>query len=378
MATAKGHLDGERKNLQSTKQSTELDYNFPTKIQNKTNNIFATIADTKSIITQDKKAFMDLTGRFPHRSSRGNQYIVVVYDYDSNAILCEPIKSRQAKDIFTAFKKCEEKIPKAVKPALYILDNECAADLKKSILKNNQNYELVPPHQHRRNSAERAIRTFKNHLLAGLASCDPNFPVAEWDRILPQCELTLNLLRNSRVNPNLSSWAYLNGVHNFNKAPLAPPGTKIIVHTKPAKRASWAFHGLEGWYIGPSTEHYRCVKCYIPQTRSEIVSDTVKFIPSYVPIPETNINDHIKKTLTDLTHLLYSKSPAVPGLTSPSSRAALIQISTLLNRDNLQISPAPCMPSEGGGKDKTPTLTHNNHPLKNSNALPPPHQRLFL
>ena len=145
MATAKGHLDGERKNLQSTKQSTNLDCNFPKQINNKTNNIFATIADTKSIVTQDNKAFMDLTGRFPHRSSRGNQYIVIVYDYDSNAILCEPIKSRQAKDIFTAFTKCEEKITKASKPSLYILDNECAADLKRSILKNNQNYELVPP-----------------------------------------------------------------------------------------------------------------------------------------------------------------------------------------------------------------------------------------
>ena len=99
-------------------------------------------------------------------------------------------------------------------------------------------YELVPPHQHRRNAAERAIRTFKNHFLAGLATCDPDFPLREWDRLVVQAELTLNLLQNSRVNPLLSSWAYLFGNFNFNKSPLVPPGTKIVMHSKPSNKKS--------------------------------------------------------------------------------------------------------------------------------------------
>ena len=73
---------------------------------------------------------------------------------------------------------------------------------------------------------------------------------------MDQCELTLKLLRNSRVNTKLSAWAYIDGVHDFNKVPLAPPGTKVVLHRKPAQRASWAFHGLEGWYVGPSPNHY--------------------------------------------------------------------------------------------------------------------------
>ena len=44
-------------------------------------------------------AYTDLTGRFPYMSSRGNQYILVVYDSDSNAILAEPIKTRAAYEI---------------------------------------------------------------------------------------------------------------------------------------------------------------------------------------------------------------------------------------------------------------------------------------
>ena len=110
------------------------------------------------------------------------------------------------------------------------MDNEASTDLKKSLHKNSIQYQLFPPHIHRRNSAERAIRTFKNHLLANLAGADPNFPVSEWDRLLPQIQITLNLLRNSRVNPALSSYAYLFGNYDFNQAPLAPVGTKLISH----------------------------------------------------------------------------------------------------------------------------------------------------
>jgi hypothetical protein len=36
---------------------------------------------------------------------------------------------------------------------------------------------LVPPHCHRRNAAERAIRTFKKHFVARLSSVDPSFPM---------------------------------------------------------------------------------------------------------------------------------------------------------------------------------------------------------
>ena len=111
--------------------------------------------------------------------------------------------------------------------------------------------------------------TFKAHFISGLCTANPNFPVAEWDRLLPQAVLTINLLRNSRVNPALSSYAYLFGNFNFNSTPLAPPGTKVVAYSTPSNRTSWGPHGLEGWYVGPSLDHYGCVKCYFPQTNRE-------------------------------------------------------------------------------------------------------------
>ena len=92
---------------------------------------------------------------------------------------------------------------------------------------------LPPPGIHRTNAAERAIRTFKNHFIAGLSSVHPGFPMSEWDRLLFQGELTLNLLRASRVNPKISAYTYLFGNFDFNKTPLAPPGSKVLVHLKP-------------------------------------------------------------------------------------------------------------------------------------------------
>ena len=45
----------------------------------------------------------DLPGRFPFISSRGNNYIFIMYDFDSNAILAEPIKSRKTKHLIECF-----------------------------------------------------------------------------------------------------------------------------------------------------------------------------------------------------------------------------------------------------------------------------------
>ena len=78
------------------------------------------------------------------------------------------------------------------------------------------------------------------------------------DRLIPQAIITLNLLRNARVNPKLSAYAYVFGPFDFNKTPLAPPGTKVVVHAKPTDRATWPFHGKDGWTIGPALDHYRC------------------------------------------------------------------------------------------------------------------------
>ena len=114
--------------------------------------------------------------------------------------------------------------------------------------------------------------------MSGLATYHPDFPINEWDRLIEQATLTLNLLRTARSNPNLSAHAYLFGTYDFNAHPLAPPGTKVVLHKKADKRESWQYHGVEAWYVGPSLEHYRYYKCYVPTTGAIVDLDNVKLI----------------------------------------------------------------------------------------------------
>ena len=75
-------------------------------------------------------------------------------------------------------------------------------------------------------------------MLAGLVTCDPDYPIHECDRIIDQCKLVLNLLRKSGINLKLSAWVYIHRMHDYNKIPLTPPGTKVIMHKKlPTERA---------------------------------------------------------------------------------------------------------------------------------------------
>jgi hypothetical protein len=82
--------------------------------------------------------------------------------------------------------------------------------LKTFLTSREMKFQLVPPHIHRQNAAERAIQTFKNHCIAGIYSIDKQFPLHLWDRLIPHAIITLNLIQQSIINPKLSEYAQLN------------------------------------------------------------------------------------------------------------------------------------------------------------------------
>ena len=89
------------------------------------------------------------------------------------------------------------------------MDNEISHEFIATLRKNDTKFQPDPPNTHRLNLAERAIQTYENHFKAGLASVNPNFPLSEWDRLIEQCNITLNLLRSARSNPKLSAYIYI-------------------------------------------------------------------------------------------------------------------------------------------------------------------------
>jgi hypothetical protein len=190
------------------------------------------------------------------------------------------MKSRSASEWVKAYKSIHHELTvKGFKPKLQTLDNEASATLKNFFTVNNIACQLVLPHCHRRNAAERVIRTFKEHFVAGLSSVDISFPMHLWDRLLPQAEITLNLLRTSRLHPQLSAAAHYHGLVDYNNTVFAPPGCTIIAHVKPGKRRNWAPHGQHGYSFGPAMHHYRCHNVYILTTASERIVDTLEFFP---------------------------------------------------------------------------------------------------
>ena len=139
--------------------------------------------------------FSDLTGRYPIKSGRGNQHIMVCYDFDTNAILIHQVKTRKAAEVRDTTLSLLHRLKlRGSIPKMHILDNEASNSLKTTLIKNNIAYQLVPPHLHRRNMAERAIQTFKAYCITFLHTAPPKYPAKERDHLLPPCELTLTLL----------------------------------------------------------------------------------------------------------------------------------------------------------------------------------------
>jgi hypothetical protein len=182
------------------------------------------------------RLYTDDTGHFPVKACSGNQYVMIAYHANSNLILQQAFKSRNDCHRIAAYNSIMTRLAaRSLAVNLQILDNEGSTAYKEAItFKWNAKFQLIPPDMHRRNQAERAICTFKNHFLSILVGVDGAFPQYLWDLLLPQAELTLNLLRQATLNPRISAWEFFQGPFDFNKTPLGPVGCQVLIHAKPS------------------------------------------------------------------------------------------------------------------------------------------------
>ena len=137
--------------------------------------------------------------------------------------------------------------------------------------KNNCAIKQVPPHCHQRNGAEVTIIEFKQHFLSIIVGVAKYFPMHQWERLLPQAELTLNLLQQSHTNttPTLSDNAEMFGTCNYNKIPVGPMGCSVLVHENTNACATWDNHAVYIWYFQTSQYHYRAHVYCIKKTKAE-------------------------------------------------------------------------------------------------------------
>jgi hypothetical protein len=125
-STKKGHLNQQRQNARTTKvKDPKVIKTEPNLDQGlKTQYVYAAAIDAG-------QKYTDQTGIFPVVSSKDNKYIMILYDYDSNAILAQPIKDRTAPELLRAFQVMEQAlVARGLKPNLMKLDNEASKLLK--------------------------------------------------------------------------------------------------------------------------------------------------------------------------------------------------------------------------------------------------------
>ena len=133
---------------------------------------------------------------------------MVAYEYDSNKIHAKPIKNHSGLELLKGYTTIRNLLSeRGIAPKIHYLNNKCPKVLQQLMTDKDERFQLVPPHMHRRNLAEQAIQTLKNHFIAVLASVNKNFPIHLWCRLLPHFLLTLNLLRPSKITPKLSAYA---------------------------------------------------------------------------------------------------------------------------------------------------------------------------
>ena len=194
---------------------------------------------------------------------------------------------------------------------IHLLGNEASLELKASMKKNQVS---VRPSTH---SPQKCCwicyENLEQLFLSSLPSTNPKFPTSEWDCLIPQAVITLNLLRNSRVNPNLSYHEYINNNFDFNATPLATPGTRVLIDSRSTTRKTWAAHREDGCYIGTSLKNYCCIKFYVPSTNTIQNVDTVKKF-TQIPFPAVTLDYYLNQSATDIIAILQSTPPAVPPL----------------------------------------------------------------
>jgi hypothetical protein len=200
----------QQKKQPSDKEVTHFDKDTNPVQEQPTHDAMANIVQLMDTATG--KSYSDLTRRYPTMSKMGNLYVLVLYTQDNNAILVEPLENRREAEQLKAYTTLLTRATKGLALTLHWMDNEVSACLKDLLQTQfNLKYQLVHPHIHQRNVAARAIWKFKNHFFAGLCSAADNFLLRLWDKVLPQAELTINLLQASCVDPTISAYKAING-----------------------------------------------------------------------------------------------------------------------------------------------------------------------
>ena len=135
-------------------------------------------------------------------------------------------------------------------------------------------------------------------VISGTAS---TFPKHLWCQAAPKAERQLMLLRQTNVNPNVSTYAHVYGQHNYDIHPFVPIEMETLVHDKPHRRKTFAKHCSKGHVLGTSFEHYRAWEMWMTKTMATRVSGKVFHKHKYITNPDVTPEDRFITAMGNLS-----------------------------------------------------------------------------
>jgi hypothetical protein len=289
--------------------------------------------------------FSDLTDRFPATAMDGSQYILLsVY---KRYIHLELLPNRTETSLIIAYSDVHTWFAHLGHNIQFqVLDKEAPKGLQLHFRANKIKYQCVPPYNKQANKAERAIQTFKRHFITILAGTHPSFPINFWHELIPQAEITLNIMRAYADQPSIGtlrlrgSTAY-HGIHrspfDFASHPLAPCGILVVIHN--SIRETWDNFGLVGFYLGQSLTNYRSYRCLIQDKMKIRTSDSIILYPAPLVVPGASRLDQLLAITSDL-HDIAEKNNQDP-LTKTHLLEYLQLLKKFMAEDPHQTSKAP-------------------------------------
>jgi hypothetical protein len=125
--------------------------------------------------------------------------------------------------------------------------------------------------------------------------------------------MTLNMMHPCCLNPLLSVHKAMEGSFLFNATPLAPLGTKVLVHLKPTQCKSWGYHAAKAWYLSHAKNHYRCIQVIMRDTGGEPITDTFRFQHHALPVPHITATNCILQATERLADAIAGVQEAPPN-----------------------------------------------------------------
>jgi hypothetical protein len=233
-------------------------------------------------------------GHIPFVASLGNRYIMILHHVDSNCSWSKALKNNSKGKLILARRHAlTQMAQRGIVPQHQILNNPALFAYKTKIELTKMTYELVPPNDHHCNLAEKAIQTFKDHMISMLSGCLPTMPMHLWCQLLPQIERQLLLLHQSKANPNILAYAHVYGHHDYKCHPFVPIGMKALVNDQSHKGCLFAQHCRKVFVLGISTNYYRCWKFWLVTTCVTRISGTAFFKHKYLRNPAVTPEDRV-------------------------------------------------------------------------------------